>query len=84
MSNKGWECPICGAVMAPFKGHCINCSGKTMREKTEAEWSNDDINKARNLLCESLFLFESPHTTECRDELADQIRKFCRIDEELE
>lgn len=24
---KGWECPKCGAVMAPFMTSCMNCTG---------------------------------------------------------
>ena len=23
----GWKCPSCGAVMAPWKHSCVNCSG---------------------------------------------------------
>lgn len=23
--KKGWECPKCGAIMAPFMPSCINC-----------------------------------------------------------
>jgi uncharacterized OB-fold protein len=25
--NIGWECPKCGAVMAPHMNVCINCTG---------------------------------------------------------
>lgn len=24
---KGWQCPVCGAVMAPNERQCINCTG---------------------------------------------------------
>ena len=26
----GWECPKCGAVMAPHVSVCVNCSGNQM------------------------------------------------------
>ena len=26
--QKGWECPKCGSVMAPFQSYCIFCSNK--------------------------------------------------------
>ena len=26
--EKGWQCPVCGAVMAPHESHCSNCTGK--------------------------------------------------------
>jgi hypothetical protein len=26
--DRGWECPKCGAVMAPSKECCVNCTGK--------------------------------------------------------
>ena len=25
MTNQGWECPKCHAVMAPFQPSCIHC-----------------------------------------------------------
>lgn len=25
--QEGWQCPICKAVMAPWKPSCINCTG---------------------------------------------------------
>jgi hypothetical protein len=25
--SKGWECPKCGAVMAPWQKVCVNCTG---------------------------------------------------------
>ena len=27
VSQEGWVCPKCGAVMAPWKPSCINCIG---------------------------------------------------------
>ena len=27
VSEEGWICPKCGAVMAPWKPNCINCTG---------------------------------------------------------
>lgn len=29
--NIGWECPKCGAVMAPHMNVCINCKGTNGR-----------------------------------------------------
>lgn len=26
----GWQCPVCGAVMAPHVAVCINCSGNNI------------------------------------------------------
>ena len=28
VAQQGWECPKCGAVMAPFYPTCFNCNGK--------------------------------------------------------
>ena len=28
-TQKGWECPKCGSVMAPFQSYCVFCSNKT-------------------------------------------------------
>ena len=25
--QEGWQCPVCKAVMAPWKPSCINCTG---------------------------------------------------------
>ena len=25
--EKGWQCPVCGAVMSPRESVCINCKG---------------------------------------------------------
>lgn len=25
-TQKGWECPKCGWVMAPYKDHCVFCA----------------------------------------------------------
>ena len=27
--QKGWECPKCGSVMAPWQSYCVFCSNKT-------------------------------------------------------
>lgn len=27
--RQGWQCPVCGAVMAPDEKSCINCKGNT-------------------------------------------------------
>lgn len=26
-TQQGWECPKCGAVMAPWQSYCVNCKG---------------------------------------------------------
>ena len=26
-AQQGWQCPVCGAVMAPWCSSCINCTG---------------------------------------------------------
>lgn len=28
--QQGWECPKCGAVMAPHVDCCVNCRGKNI------------------------------------------------------
>jgi len=25
--EKGWECPVCGAILAPFIAACFRCGG---------------------------------------------------------
>ena len=27
--EKGWQCPVCGAVMSPRERVCVNCKGNT-------------------------------------------------------
>lgn len=27
ISEKGWECPKCGAIMSPTTSVCVNCRG---------------------------------------------------------
>lgn len=31
---RGWECPKCGAVMAPTKDACVNCTGTTITHES--------------------------------------------------
>lgn len=26
--KRGWVCPVCEAVMAPWMGSCVNCTGE--------------------------------------------------------
>lgn len=33
MSNKGWECPKCGKVYAPWNPECDHCNHKTRETK---------------------------------------------------
>lgn len=47
---QGWECPVCHAVMAPWKQGCINCTGnhgtsfKMMWEANIPEGADDPNN----------------------------------------
>lgn len=50
--QQGWECPKCGAVMAPHVSCCVNCRGNkgggtattiTNPMTTEANWAEDFI-----------------------------------------
>lgn len=50
--QKGWECPKCGAVMAPHVSCCVNCRGNndsntaitiTNPISTEANWTGDKL-----------------------------------------
>ena len=29
--QQGWECPKCGAVMAPWQNCCVNCGGNNWK-----------------------------------------------------
>ena len=33
MNNKGWECPKCNKVYAPWKAECESCNHKTRETK---------------------------------------------------
>jgi hypothetical protein len=50
--QQGWECPKCGAVMAPHVSCCINCRGNkggstvtttTSPMTTKSNWTGDDL-----------------------------------------
>ena len=49
--QKGWECPKCGAVMAPHISCCVNCRGNngdnaattiTNPISIKVDWTGDD------------------------------------------
>lgn len=50
--QKGWECPKCGAVMAPFKTSCVNCTGHIYVTASSSGLGNIDkhLNEALQLL----------------------------------
>ena len=35
---RGWECPKCGNVMAPWQAWCLFCTGRTERAPTDRKW----------------------------------------------
>ena len=50
--QKGWECPKCGAVMAPHISCCVNCRGNNDNGiaitianpiATKANWTGDKL-----------------------------------------
>lgn len=38
MSDRGWICPKCEAVYAPFVPNCMSCTGKA-KAPAEATWA---------------------------------------------
>ena len=45
---KGWECPKCGAVMAPHLNMCTNCKGVPPTYNTLNSLSNNTLNALLN------------------------------------
>lgn len=42
--QQGWECPKCGAVMAPHVSCCVNCRGNkgdsTVTTNADSKWAD--------------------------------------------
>lgn len=60
--QQGWECPKCGAVMAPHVSCCVNCRGNkgggtatTITNPTtiKANWTGDDPLTEPSSICDS-------------------------------
>lgn len=58
--QQGWECPKCGAVMAPHVSCCVNCRGNkgggtattiTNPMTTKANWTGDDPLTVPSSIC---------------------------------
>lgn len=58
--QQGWECPKCGAVMAPHMNCCVNCRGNkgggtattiTNPITVKADWTGDDPLTAPSSAC---------------------------------
>lgn len=41
--SQGWECPKCGAVMAPHNPCCVNCRGKNSYSVNTTTGGKPDI-----------------------------------------
>lgn len=35
---QGWQCPVCGKVMAPWQAWCLFCIGGTERAPTDGQY----------------------------------------------
>lgn len=43
--NKGWECPKCGRVYAPFWAECIKCNKETPKQYPSEEILDQRVQK---------------------------------------
>ncbi len=42
---KGWECPKCGRVMAPWVSTCFSCPAKTVEVKSAGAQPGEEFRK---------------------------------------
>lgn len=49
----GWKCPSCGAVMAPWKYSCINCSGSKQSPSPGISWTGPNWWQNGQITCKA-------------------------------